>query len=125
MGRTMSEEHARLVVGAYAAGYQNSSSPGYSTPEGRLLRRCLQAMSRRNDWPYSEIPDEVAFAMPPEVAEVYMTNPRALPLHDCEDCGYNLPHGYFDACPLCGGRIGWYAYWARRTRDAKDVKHEE
>jgi hypothetical protein len=113
MRPTMSDEHAFMVVEAYAAG-----SEGYGTPAGTLLQRCLDAMSRsqRKEWPYSQIPPEVTLAMPPEVAEVYLAHPDALPFHDCEDCGYKLPHGYFESCPLCGGRIGWYGYWSKHAK---------
>jgi hypothetical protein len=107
-----------LVIEAYQAGAHHLDHPDRDTPGGRLVRRCLDAMtsSHRDRPPYEQIPDEVAFAMPPEVAEVYMANPDALPLHDCEDCGYKLPHGYFESCPLCGGRIGWYGYWSKHAK---------
>jgi hypothetical protein len=126
MQQTMSEEHARLVVEAYAAGAQYVQSPEYNTPGGRLLRRCLDAMSRldHRHWPDTDISDEVILAMPPEVAEVYL-NYDALPLHDCEDCGLWVPvtpgeyRGrpavrHFEDCPLCGGRTGYAAYFNRR-----------
>jgi hypothetical protein len=64
-----------------------------------------------------------------ELIDVYLKDPEALPLHDCEDCGLPIPirpnrqHGfeaepeqvYFEHCPACGGRTGWYRYWARRA----------
>lgn len=68
-------------------------------------------------WPYTDIPEEVILAMPPVLAEVYLAKDE-LPLHECEDCGCHLPFGYFDGCPLCGGRIGWYAYYSRRKAEA-------
>ena len=87
MQSTMSEEHARIVVEAYAAGLQEPLGPDYHTPAARLLRRCLHALtSRPTHWPYNEIPDEVAYAMPPEVAAIYLARDE-LPLHECEDCG--------------------------------------
>jgi hypothetical protein len=126
---TMSEEHACMVVEAIAAGQQYVTSPDYNLPTARLARRCLDALHKGRHWPYTEIPDEVAFAMPPVVAQVYLEH-DALPLHECEDCGYKIPitpgtyRGtgairHFDSCPLCGGRVGWYAYWKRRTEEAK------
>jgi hypothetical protein len=62
--------------------------------------------------------------IPPAVIDVYLGDEEALPLHDCEDCGLMVPlrpgqtwgtaatppQVYFEACPACGGRIGWYAY---------------
>jgi hypothetical protein len=119
MQSTMSEEHARLVVEAYAAGAHDVRSPQFNSPAGRLLRRCLDAMNRlkHRHWPYTEIAPEVILAMPPELAEVYLAKDE-LPLHECEDCGADLPFGHFPACPLCGGRIGWYAYFMRRKAEA-------
>lgn len=54
-------------------------------------------------------------AMPPEVAQVYLEHESTMPLHDCRECGYKVPHELFKACPLCGGHVGWYAYWGRVT----------
>ena len=121
MQATMSEEHVRIVWEAYAAGLHEPLGPDYHTPAARLLRRCLSALtSRPTYWPYSEIADEVAYAMPPPVADVYLARDE-LPLHDCEDCGFSLPQGYFESCPLCGGRIGWYAYFEKHQNDPQDV----
>jgi hypothetical protein len=55
MQQSMSQEHARLVVEAYAAGVQYVESPKYNTQEGRLLKRCPDAMSRLKyrHWPYT------------------------------------------------------------------------
>jgi len=127
MQQSMSEEHARLVVEAYATGAQYVGGPEYNTPAGRLLRCCLDAMSRLEyrHWPYTDIPAEVILAMPPAVAEVYVSDVAAMPLHDCEDCGFRVPVTpgeykgkpavrHFEACPLCGGRTGYAAYFTRR-----------
>jgi hypothetical protein len=111
MLESMSEEHAVMVAEAYAQGLHDAKHPDWGSPAGTLLRRCLDALWRRPaDWPDSLIRPEVALAMPPVVAEVYFQDPNALPLHECEDCGYRLPLRYFQACPLCGGRVGWYAF---------------
>jgi hypothetical protein len=119
MQQSMNAEHARLVVEAYAVGAQDIKNPEYHTPGGRLLRRCLDAMSRLEHryWPYTEIPDEVVLAMPPALAEVYLARDE-LPLHECESCGFHLPFGCFEACPLCRGRIGYTAYYNRRKAEA-------
>jgi hypothetical protein len=65
--------------------------------------------------------------MPPEVAEVYL-NHHALPLHECEACGFKVPitpddnrskaRRHFNACPLCGGKVGYSAYYNRRKAEA-------
>ena len=55
-------------------------------------------------------------AMPPHVAEVYLSDPQAHPVNPCQDCGYLLParskvrpdgsykHAawYMGECPVCG-----------------------
>jgi hypothetical protein len=55
-------------------------------------------------------------AMPPNVAEVYLNDPRAYPADPCEACGYLLPTRstlradgtyrhlarYLGVCPVCG-----------------------
>jgi hypothetical protein len=121
MRSTMSEEHARLVVEACALGRQYVESPSYSAPKGRLLRRCLDAIRRYDyaHWPHTQIAAEAALAMPPEVAEVYLAH-DVLPFHECEDCGYHVPHEYFKTCPLCGGVVGWYAFWEKHKDDPGD-----
>jgi hypothetical protein len=65
--------------------------------------------------------------MHPEVARVYAEHPEAAPLHDCEDCGLGIPcrggskdapfHRWFDACPNCGGRVGYYAYFHKHKAE--------
>ena len=116
---TMSEEHARMVVDAYGAGMQDVRHPDWGMPTGTLLRRCLDALSDRPYWPYTEVPPEVALARPPVVADVYLADRHALPLHQCEECEYRVPHQYFIECPLCAGRVGWYAYWRRHKGDPR------
>jgi hypothetical protein len=130
MQRSMSQEHIRLVAEAHAAGAQFVQSPEHNTPAGRLLRQCLDAISRLKyrRWPYKEIAPAAVLAMPLEVAQVYLEH-DALPLHDCEDCGFRVPitpGGYkgrpaqihFRSCPLCGGKVGWNAYYNRRMSGA-------
>jgi hypothetical protein len=66
--------------------------------------------------------------MPPEVAEVYL-NHDALPLHECEDCGFRVPVTtgeykgrpairHFEVCPLRSGRTGYEAYFEKRIAEA-------
>jgi hypothetical protein len=140
MQQSMNAEHARLVVEAYAAGAQRVESSDFNTPGGRLLRHCLDAMSRleHRHWPETDIAAEVILAMPPDVAQVYLTEGAAIPLHDCEECGFRVPitpgeyqgkpaQRHFVACPLCGGRTGYAAYFTRRkarqTWEARGVRH--
>ena len=72
-------------------------------------------------------------AMPTEVADVYSRFPEARPLHECEECGYAVPFEqarplsvppapervFFERCPLCGGRVGWWAHGMKRSRDVQ------
>jgi hypothetical protein len=74
-------------------------------------------------------------AWPEEVREIYSEDLDALPLSDCANCGLPLPvrpgenaykggkrvtvrpaYNYFDQCPVCGGSVGYEAYY--RSRDA-------
>jgi hypothetical protein len=119
MCTTMSEVHARIVVDAYAAGLQDVQHPDWGSPASTLLQRCLDALRCRPYWPYTQIRPEVALAMPPHVADVYLADRDALPLHSCEECGYRVPHQYFRECPLCGGRVGWNAYWHKHKDDPR------
>jgi len=122
MRQTMSEEHAGLVLNAFQAGLHRVTNDGFNTPASRLLQRCLDGLWRsERHWPHSEIPPEVYLAMPPEVAEVYLAHPEALPLHDCEDCGYKLPHGFFEKCPLCSGRVGFSAFFLKRQQSRRST----
>ena len=118
MQQTMSEEHARLVVETYAQSGGAWDHPLHRTPGGRLLRHCLDALDglRYRHWPYSDIPPEVYLAMPPAVAEVFLERDE-LRLHECEDCGFKLPMKCFEACPLCGGHVGYAAYFHSRKEE--------
>lgn len=67
--------------------------------------------------------------IPREVLQVYLSDPEALPLHDCADCGLSVPvrpnrlygseadpeQEYFPICPACGGQTGLYCYWSNRN----------
>ena len=68
-------------------------------------------------------------SIPEEIIDVYLADPEAAPLHDCEGCGMAIPvrpsrcHGldaepeelYFSKCPACGARTGWYLYFSRQA----------
>jgi hypothetical protein len=69
-------------------------------------------------------------ALPPEVAAIYLSGEYSASVYDCEDCGYDLPvlwpdpHAipptplrvYFPRCPLCGGTVGWHAFYFKHRR---------
>lgn len=63
-----------------------------------------------------------------ELVSIYLNDPEAEPLYDCEECGLAVPvragrrggheptcdRVYFTTCPACGGRTGERAFWSRR-----------
>jgi hypothetical protein len=67
-------------------------------------------------------------AIPEAVIHVYLNDPEALPLYDCESCGLAIPvrpsHIYgldgepdevhFTTCPACGARTGLFMHFTRR-----------
>jgi hypothetical protein len=75
----------------------------------------LLLVSGQAAWPH---------AIPPALAQAYLAEPEASPLHDCEDCGLDIPivacrdyggkvepaRTLFASCPACGGRVGYYAF---------------
>lgn len=87
----------------------------------------LRAWASAIAWRGARVPDHV----PAELIEVYLTDPEAAPLHDCEDCGIAIPvrphriyglegepeHVYFPDCPVCGGATGWFLYWSRQPQE--------
>lgn len=60
--------------------------------------------------------------VPPELIDVYLTDPEVIPLHDCCSCGLTVPvrpnkfqgstsepeKVYFPLCPACNSPTGWY-----------------
>ena len=64
---------------------------------------------------------------PAAVASIYLSGEYSATTYDCEDCGYDLPTKwpnpnanpptpqriYFERCPLCGGNVGWHAFYAK------------
>ena len=88
---------------------------------GAGLREWISAILRSRAVLPSRIPEEIV--------DVYLADPEAIPLHDCEGCGLATPvrpnrlRGqdaepevvYFPTCPLCGGRTGWYFYCSRQV----------
>lgn len=86
---------------------------------GRGLRTWIHLMEVGD----AGLPDQ----LPAELVEVYLSDGEAEPLHDCEVCGLPVPvkvgwragheptadRVYFPACPQCGGKTGYHAFWGR------------
>jgi hypothetical protein len=65
--------------------------------------------------------------IPESVVDVYLTDPEASPLYDCEGCGLAIPvrpsrlYGfegepevvYFSKCPICDSRTGLFLHFTR------------
>jgi hypothetical protein len=66
--------------------------------------------------------------IPESVIHVYLSDPEAAPLFDCEGCGLLIPvrpsrfdgwdgepdEVYFTSCPLCESRTGQYLYFTKK-----------
>jgi hypothetical protein len=90
---------------------------------GSGLRDWVDAIA----WRGAVLPDHI----PEAVIEVYLTDPEASPLYDCEGCGMAVPvrpsrlYGfegepeevYFPTCPACGSRTGLFSHFTRRFED--------
>jgi hypothetical protein len=97
---------------------------------GKLLRQPNNGGSGVRDWIAAiafrgaPMPDVI----PDSVIEVYLTDPEAVPLYDCESCGFAIPvrpsrlYGpdgepevvYFPECPLCGARTGLLLHFSHQ-----------
>jgi len=113
LAATMAPEHVRQVLDDWESGTQ---------PPSRLT----QVVEDMIVWP----PPDHLLTLPPEVATIYLTDPAAHPVSDCEDCGYSVPMRpewwrggtpmehvpsivYFPSCPLCNGPTGVRAYYRK------------
>lgn len=90
---------------------------------GGGLREWVSAMA----WRKVAVPEQI----PMDLVDVYLKDPEAVPLFDCESCGLPVPirpsrlYGlegdpdevYFPNCPLCGSRTGLYLHFTRRFED--------
>jgi len=56
------------------------------------------------------------FALPEIVADRYQERGYASADDDCAACGFCLPVGWFERCPLCAGTLGCLAFY--RAHDA-------
>ena len=64
--------------------------------------------------------------LPAKVAVLEVSN-EGWKTYNCEDCGYELPSNWprldpnspisskfhFEPCPLCGGKVGWHAFYTK------------
>lgn len=81
-------------------------------------------------WRGARLPENV----PAELVKVYLADPEAVPLHECETCGISIPvrpnrfrgmedepeETYFSTCPVCSGRTGLYLYMSRQLEGDLD-----
>jgi hypothetical protein len=117
---TMDQKHARIVLNEVTSLHKPSIEGG--TRFGNLTVAAIQCVD-------GHIQEGLPLALPPAVAQVYLDDPGVVAIHDCEDCGYEVPIGYaehanppkpvriyFDRCPLCGGKTGYYAFYQRKAR---------
>jgi hypothetical protein len=94
----------------------------------RVLETVNAGGSGLRDWVSSIAYRKAAMpkSIPAEVIDIYLKDSEAVPLHDCEHCGFAVPvrpnrlHGmetdpeiqYFPNCPICDGKTGPYYYWS-------------
>jgi len=121
---TMDQKHARIVVSDLARLRDPTTACGARF--GDLTVAAIQYVD-------GHIREGLPLALPAAVAQVYLDDPGVVAIHDCEDCGYEVPIGcalsntgppkpvrtYFDRCPLCGGKTGYSAFYQRNARSKK------
>jgi hypothetical protein len=124
MRATLDPDHARMVadwlrdnVDGKRHGSPCDGDPGHVCP--RCLDRLHPPALARAVWLMlldHVLGSRAPVAMPPEVTEVYLTDPDAYPANPCEGCGYLLPMRskirrdgsyrhiatYEGECPVCG-----------------------
>ena len=118
---TMDQKHARIVQDEVASLRDPTKTPG-----ARFSDLTVAAI----EYVEGHIQNGLPLALPPAVAQVYLDEPGLVAIHDCEDCGYEVPIGYaelhanppkpariyFDRCPLCGGKTGYDAFYRRNVQ---------
>ncbi len=60
--------------------------------------------------PGSYIPWRGPYSLPETLADLYQERGYVSSNDDCESCGFHVPAGWFERCPLCGGTIGCLKY---------------
>jgi hypothetical protein len=120
---TLAPEHAQLIAGWLRGPDARVRGADHGHGHGRVCTRCIldcdppplvrAALLMLID---SAVTSGAPVALPPHVAEVYLTDPQAYPTNPCEGCGYLLPTrskirqdgtyrhiaGYVGECPACG-----------------------
>lgn len=75
---------------------------------------------------YNHLKENQPLQLPAKVAALETIN-EGFTTYNCEDCGYDLPSNWprvsatppatsmfhFDPCPLCGGKVGWHAFYMK------------
>ena len=122
MRETMDPEHARLVADWLRQHVNGKRHGPHVDAPDHVCPRCIDRLSppalARAVWfmLLDHMTSGEPVAMPPNVAEVYLSDPQAYPANPCEGCGYLLPAQarlrpdgsyrhvglYLGACPVCG-----------------------
>jgi hypothetical protein len=90
--REVDERYTQLVV---ADLQRNSRDPEHWS--GLTVEFLMRAADH--------VRDGLPLAFPASLAEAYLGNPHAGHAAACQQCRYKLPVGYFELCPVCGGRV--------------------
>ncbi len=119
---TMSPEHVEIIRDDLMTdGHAALDWHGHLTATGQALHLThvmsyMTFLRARGEY-------RARYALPAAIAQVYLDHPEATPLHACQQCwlevpiwpGLNQPYRpairYFDACPECGGRVGYGQPW--------------
>ena len=132
--RTMAPEHVAVIEEDLVA-----KGCGFLTHDGLLSIRGDSKPTRLTNVAVEMVIAKVRgkflgrFALPPAVAQVYLDHPDALPLHACQECRLDIPVRpgmtqpaipvltFFDACPLCGGEVGYMRPWVPKWTPPRDA----
>jgi len=91
-------------------------SPAFSVRELADTDALVQAVdvAVRCARPGSYVAWRGPFAMPETLADAYTTRGYVNPNDDCESCGFHVPAGWLECCPLCAGALGCLKYHQAR-----------
>ena len=79
---------------------------------------------------YNHLQKNQPLELPAKVAALEVSSAGCISTYNCEDCGYDLPGNWpvldanspmssrfhFEPCPLCGGKVGWHAFYMKHKR---------